>query len=45
MRVAVRLRALPALVLVLVMLVMCVQMFVLQGRVLLLKDRGIGRRP
>jgi hypothetical protein len=45
MRVAVRLRALPALVLVLVMLVMCVQMLVLQGRVLLLKDRGIGRRP
>ena len=45
MRVAVRLRAFPALVLVLVMLVMCVQMLVLQGPVLVLEDRGIGGRP
>ena len=45
MRVAVRLRALAALMLMLVMLVMCMQMLVLQGRVLVLEDFGIGGQP
>ena len=45
MRVPVRLRALPALLLMLVMLVMCVQVLVLQGRVLVLEEVGIGGRP
>ena len=45
MRVAVRLRTLPALMLVPVMLVMRVQMLVLEGPVLVLEDDGIGRRP
>lgn len=45
MRMAVRLGTLPALVLVLVMLVMCVQMLMLQGPVLVLEHLGIGRWP
>ena len=45
MRVAVRLRAFPTLVSMLVMLVMCVQMLVLRGPVLVLEDLGIGGRP
>jgi hypothetical protein len=40
-RMAVRFRALPALVLVLVMLVMRVQMLMLQGPVLVLEQLGI----
>jgi hypothetical protein len=40
MRVAVRLRAFPTLVWMLVMLVMCVQVLVLRGRVLVLEDVG-----
>ena len=45
MRVAVRLRAFPTLVWMLVMLVMCVQVLVLRGPVLVLEDSGIGGRP
>ena len=45
MRMSVRLRAFPTLVLVLVMLVVCVQMLMLQQPVLVLEHLRIGLRP
>ena len=44
-RVPVGLRAFPALMLMLVMLVVCVQVLVLERRMLMLEQLGVGGRP